>query len=65
MASWRAGVRRVANYEAKDSRIFDATIINAGVIGAATARELSKYKLRIAIVEYSAGRRNVGREFRR
>ncbi len=31
--------------------MFDVTIIGAGVVGAAIARELSKYKLNIAIIE--------------
>lgn len=37
--------------KAKASRKFDAIIIGAGVIGAAIARELSRYKLKIAIIE--------------
>ena len=37
--------------KAKGSKVFDVTIIGAGVIGAAIARELSKYKLKVAIVE--------------
>ena len=31
--------------------VFDVIVIGAGVIGAAIARELSKYNLQIAIVE--------------
>jgi glycerol-3-phosphate dehydrogenase len=37
--------------KAKGSKVFDVTIIGAGVIGAAIARELSKYNLKVAIVE--------------
>ncbi len=37
--------------KAKGLSVFDVTIIGAGVIGAAIGRELSKYKLNIAIVE--------------
>ena len=37
--------------KAKGSKVFDVTIIGAGVIGAAIARELSKYQLKVAIVE--------------
>ena len=35
----------------KESSVFDVIIIGAGVIGAAIARELSKYNLQMAIVE--------------
>jgi glycerol-3-phosphate dehydrogenase len=35
----------------KDSHLFDAVIIGAGVIGAAIARELSKHKLKVALLE--------------
>jgi glycerol-3-phosphate dehydrogenase len=35
----------------KGSPVFDVIIIGAGVIGAAIARELSKYKLQVAILE--------------
>jgi glycerol-3-phosphate dehydrogenase len=37
--------------KATEYPIFDVLIIGAGVIGAAIARELSKYHLEIAIVE--------------
>lgn len=37
--------------KAKGSPVFDAIIIGAGVIGAAIARELSKYNLQVAILE--------------
>ncbi|MGA8481549.1 MAG: FAD-dependent oxidoreductase [Chthoniobacterales bacterium] len=37
--------------KAKGSPVFDVIIIGAGVIGAAIARELSKYNLQVAILE--------------
>ncbi len=36
---------------AKGSKVFDVIIIGAGVIGAAIARELSRYRVKIAILE--------------
>lgn len=37
--------------DAKGSKVFDVIIIGAGVIGAAIARELSRYRVKIAILE--------------
>ena len=37
--------------KAKESKAFDVIIIGAGVIGAAIARELSRYRVKIAILE--------------
>jgi glycerol-3-phosphate dehydrogenase len=37
--------------KANGSKVFDVIIIGAGVIGAAIARELSRYRLKIAILE--------------
>jgi glycerol-3-phosphate dehydrogenase len=37
--------------KANKSPVFDVIIIGAGVIGAAIARELSKYRLQVAILE--------------
>jgi glycerol-3-phosphate dehydrogenase len=47
--------------KATEYPIFDVLIIGAGVIGAAIARELSKYHLEIAIVERNL---KVGQETR-
>ena len=35
----------------EESQVFDVIVIGGGVIGAAIARELSKYSLQIAILE--------------
>ena len=35
----------------EESQVFDVIVIGGGVIGAAIARELSKYNLQIAILE--------------
>ncbi len=42
---------RIFNMKIEEFPVFDVIVIGAGVIGAAIARELSKYNLQIAIVE--------------
>ncbi len=46
----RIYMERIVPYVAMKNN-FDILIIGAGVVGAAIARELSRYRLRIAIIE--------------
>src|SRR5260370_35059261 len=47
----RSGVREDITMKVEELQVFDVIVIGGGVIGAAIARELSKYNLQIAIVE--------------
>src|ERR1700726_537673 len=47
----RSGVREDITMKVEEFQVFDVIVIGGGVIGAAIARELSKYNLQIAIVE--------------
>jgi glycerol-3-phosphate dehydrogenase len=47
----RSGVREDISMKVEEFQVFDVIVIGGGVIGAAIARELSKYNLQIAIVE--------------
>ena len=43
----------------KDMENYDVLVIGAGVVGSATARELSRYQLRIAVLEKELDRKSV------
>ena len=47
----RSGLRENRTMKVEESQVFDVIVIGGGVIGAAIARELSKYNLQIAILE--------------
>ena len=51
MVHRRSGVREDIAMKVEEFQVFDVIVIGGGVIGAAIARELSKYNLQIAIVE--------------
>ena len=43
--------KRGRKVKEKDMESYDVLVIGAGVVGSATARELSRYQLRIAVLE--------------